>query len=64
MQGQLSTKALELVQEQMNQLSLACKKCTVYSGYFGDQKLKTLCDDIAQHHRTQFDALNQYLSSH
>lgn len=61
---QMTAKTLELLSEQLRFETLACKKSQVYSEYFQDPALKTLCTDVAQHHRQHFDALTQYLNKH
>ena len=64
MQKQITSKNLEVLQEQLHHEALACKKSSAYESLFVDPALKGLSRDISSHHKAHFDALNQYLNSH
>lgn len=61
---QIDSKNLSIIEDQLQHEALAYKKCSVYSGYFQDQALKSIANTAAQHHKQHFDALQNYLNSH
>ena len=61
---QIESKNLTILEDQLNHEALAYKKSEVYSNYFTDPSLKTMSNQIAQHHRQNFDNLLNYLNSH
>lgn len=61
---QIESKNLSLLQEQMYFEALASKKCSLYEQQLSDPLLQQLAGQLAQHHRSRFDSLNSYLSSH
>ena len=63
-QPQLESKNLSILEDQLNHEALAYKKCEVYAGYFTDPALKTTAQKLAQHHKSHFDNLFNYLESH
>ena len=60
----LAAKNLEALSELMYIEELAYKKADVYSGLFKDAALQRQCRDLADSHRSRFDALYSYLNSH
>ena len=61
---QIESKNLTILEDQLNYEALAYKKSDVYSNYFTDPSLKTMANQIAQHHRQNFNNLLNYLNSH
>jgi hypothetical protein len=63
-QPQIESKNLTMLQDQMNHVALAYKKCDLYSTYLTDPNLKDLACSIAQHHKNHFSDMMNYLNSH
>ena len=63
-QPQIESKNLTILEDQLNYEALAQKKSEVYANYFTDPSLKTMANQIAQHHKQNFDNLFNYLNSH
>ncbi|MGI6168604.1 MAG: hypothetical protein ACOYI4_02665 [Christensenellales bacterium] len=63
-QPQIDSKSLTLLQDQMKHVALAFKKSELYSGYLADPNLKDLACSVAQHHKTHFNDMMNYLNSH
>ncbi|MBR4435116.1 MAG: hypothetical protein IKS90_03350 [Clostridia bacterium] len=61
--GQIGTKDLSIIQDEMHSEALLYKKCAVYAGYFSDGQLKNVASTAAEHHRSHFETLNNYLNS-
>lgn len=61
---QIESKNLSLIEDQMNHEALACKKFEAYAGQFQDPQLRQHAQTLSQHHRSNFDTLNQYLNGH
>ena len=62
--AQIDTKSLSLLEDQMEHMALAVKKCKLYSQYFTDPALKDLACSMTQHHKEQFNGLLNYLNTH
>ena len=60
----IQTKALTILEDQMQQEFLACKKAEHYAQTFENPAFKTLASTMARDHRTRFDRLFSYLNSH
>lgn len=60
----IDTKNLDILKDQMFHEALAYKKCKVYASSLGEQPLKDMANNFAQHHKQHFDALQNYLNSH
>ena len=60
----VQSKALTILTEQMNMELAAYKKASHYAQTFEEPALKTLASTVATHHKTRFDKLSTYLSSH
>jgi len=63
-QPQLESKNLSILEDQLNYEALAFKKCDAYAGYFMDPALKSTAQKLAQHHKSNYDSLLNYLNSH
>lgn len=60
----IQTKSLTILEDQMQHEFLACKKAEHYAQTFQNTALKDLANDLAQHHKTRFERLLNYLGSH
>ncbi len=60
----IQSKALMILTEQMNMELAAYKKAAHYAQTFEEPALKTLASTVANRHKTRFDKLSGYLSSH
>ena len=60
----IPAKSLTLLEDQMQHEYTACKKAEYYAQTFTDPGLKNLANTMAQHHKTHFERLYNYLSSH
>ncbi|MDR0841113.1 MAG: hypothetical protein LBN26_06985 [Christensenellaceae bacterium] len=60
----LDTKNLDILKDEMFHEALAYKKCMVYAQCLGEQPLKDMASDFAQHHKQHFDALQSFLNCH
>lgn len=63
-QPQIESKNLTILEDRLNNEALAAKKSEIYAEYFADPQLKSCAQQIANHHRQNFDALLSYLESH
>jgi rubrerythrin len=61
---QIESKNLSLIEDQMNHEALACKKLEAYASQFQDPQLKQHATTLAQHHKSHFSTLLQYLDGH
>ena len=59
----MTTKDLGLINEQLNQVAMACKKSSTYASYFQDAALKQMATDIANHQKTHYQNLLNYLNA-
>jgi len=64
MSKKLAAKNLEVLSELMMIEELAYKKCDIYSKQFEDAALQQQCEDLANNHKSRFNALYSYLNSH
>lgn len=55
---------LKVIQDQLHYEYVMNKKTNRYVQYCNDQKLKSLCSEIAQTHKQNFNDLLNYLNSH
>lgn len=62
--GNMDTKDLSILQDEMHSEALLYKKCSVYADYFTDPQLRSVASAAAEHHRKHFESLNGYLNSH
>lgn len=62
--SQIESKNLTYLEDTMNQELLAYKKSQQYETLFGDTNLSDLAKQLADHHKQQFETLNNYLQSH
>lgn len=62
--SQLFGKDLTVLEDQMNHEALAAKKSAYMAQHLTDPALKSVANALAQHHRTQFANLFNYLNSH
>lgn len=60
----LTTKDLSVLQDQLDAEYRANRKASIYAQTMTDPQLKGLANTLAQHHRTRFDALYNFLGSH
>jgi len=63
-QPQIESKNLTILEDKLNHEALAVKKSEVYAEYFADPLLKSTAQQIAKHHRQNFNALLNYLETH
>ncbi|MGI5850122.1 MAG: spore coat protein [Christensenellales bacterium] len=63
-QPELESKNLTILEDQMKHEALAVKKSELYAGYFQDPALKSCAQQLAKHHRDNFNGLLSYLESH
>jgi len=61
---QIESKNLMILEDQLNHEALAAKKSETYAEYFQDAQLKQTAENIAQHHRDNFNNLLSYLETH
>ena len=61
---EIESKNLTLLEDQMKHEALAAKKSALYAGYFQDPSLKSCAQQLAKHHKDNFDGLLNYLDSH
>jgi len=59
---QITSKELALLQDQMEAEYHANRKSSIYAQTMNDPNLKSLASTLAQHHRTRFDALYNFLN--
>ena len=60
----MTTKDLQMLEDQLTYESLAVKKCRQYQGMFTDPVLQNVSSNLATHHQQRFQSLLQYLNSH
>ena len=60
----IPTKALTILEDQMQHEFLACKKAEHYAQTFEDPSLRDLASGLAQQHRGRYNRLFGYLNSH
>ena len=60
----ITTKNLELLQDQMQHEANVCKKYDAYSQQITDPQLKNHVSALSQHHKQHFDTLFTYLNNH
>lgn len=60
----LTSKELAVLEDQLGQEALACKKCESYAQHFTEPALKNFSSQLAQHHRQRYGNLMRYLNSH
>ncbi len=53
-----------IIEDQLKNSALAAKKSDVYAQYFADPALKSCAQQLANHHRDNFNNLLNYLESH
>lgn len=63
-QTTVPSKSLSILEDQLHQEFLACKKAEHYAQTFENPQLRDLAGDLAQQHRQRFDRLFGYLNSH
>jgi len=63
-QPQIESKNLMIIEDQLKHEALAVKKTETYVEYFQDAQLKQTTQQIAQHHRQNFNNLLNYLETH
>ena len=61
---EIESKNLTILEDQMKHEALAVKKSGLYAGYFQDPALKSCAQELAKHHKDNFDRLLNYLDSH
>lgn len=61
---QLDASNLKALEDQLHFESVMNKKADRYSQYCTDQNLKSLCSNLAQTHKQNFNDLFNYLNSH
>ncbi len=61
---EIESKNLSIIEDQLKHEALATKKCEVYAGYFADPALKSTVEQLATHHRDNFNNLLGYLETH
>lgn len=61
---QIESKNLMIIEDQLKHEALAVKKSEIYAEYFTDNALRQTAEDIAEHHKTNFDNLLSYLETH
>lgn len=61
---QLDSTNLIIIEDRMKQEMLSAKKSELYSSYFQDPALKSCAQQIANHHKSNFDGLLMYLNQH
>ena len=62
--GNLMTKGLTILEDQLQHEFLAAKKAECYAGQFSDRQLSELAMRVAGGHRSRYDRLLGYLNSH
>jgi len=60
----LQSKALTILEDQLNHEFLACKKAEHYAQTFENPALKSMASTVATAHRQRFDRMLTYLNSH
>jgi hypothetical protein len=60
----MTTKDLGVINDQLIQIAMACKKGSTYAQYFTDPALSNVASQIAQRQREHFDSLLGYLNTH
>lgn len=58
----LSSKDLSVIEDQLVHLATSCRVATGYQSKFTNHDLKGIASTIAQHSRTQYDALFAFLN--
>ena len=58
----ITTKDLSVLQDQLDAEYRANRKAAIYAQTMTDPQLKGLANTLAQHHKTRFDALYNYLN--
>lgn len=61
---EIESKNLTIIEDQLKHEALAAKKSEVYAEYFADPALKGCAQQIANHHRDNFNNLLSYLETH
>ena len=61
---EIESKNLTILEDQMKHEALAVKKSGLYAGYFQDPALKSCAQELAKHHKDNFNGLLNYLDSH
>lgn len=61
--GNIMSKGLTILEDQLQHEFLAAKKAEVYSAQFSDAQLSELATRIAGEHRARYDRLLGYLNS-
>ena len=61
---EIEAKNLMMVEDQAKSELLAAKKSELYASYFQDPALKSCAQQLANHHRGNFEALMNYIDSH
>ncbi len=61
---EIESKNLTIIEDQLKYEALAAKKSDVYAQYFADPALKSCAQQLANHHRDNFNNLLNYLESH
>lgn len=62
--AQLTATNLKILTDQLNHEANSSKKCELFAQQISDAALKGMVMSLAQHHRTQYDKLLNYLNSH
>ncbi len=61
---EIESKNLTILEDQLKHEALASKKSEVYVNYFTDPALKSCAQQLADHHRDNFNNLLSYLETH
>ena len=61
---EIESKNLTIIEDQLKHEALAAKKSEVYVEYFADPALKSCAQQLANHHRDNFNNLLSYLETH
>lgn len=62
--AQIESNNLKVLHDQLNYESLMNKKISTYAQYCTDTQLQTVCNEAANIHKNNFNALKTYLDSH
>lgn len=63
-QPEIESKNLTILEDQLKHEALAVKKSGVYAEYFQDPALKSVAQQLATHHKDNFNNLLSYLETH